>query len=85
MNSAVPDVKSIFGRAAEIDSPAERAAYLDEACGGDAELRRRSKNCWRRPTTPANSCSVRPWPRFTLPPTSSWLRRAPARSSGRTS
>jgi WD40 repeat protein/serine/threonine protein kinase len=34
------NVRSIFGRALEIDSPAERAAYLHEACGADAELRR---------------------------------------------
>jgi hypothetical protein len=33
------DVKSIFGRALEIDAAADRAAYLDEACGGDAGLR----------------------------------------------
>jgi serine/threonine protein kinase len=39
MNSAVPDLKSIFGQAAEIASPAERAAFLDEACGEDANLR----------------------------------------------
>src|SRR5262245_19544561 len=34
-----PDVKSIFGRALEIESSAGRAAYLDEACGPDAGLR----------------------------------------------
>src|SRR5262249_35136402 len=34
-----PDAKSIFGHALEIDSPAGRAAYLDEACGPDAGLR----------------------------------------------
>src|SRR5262245_44170865 len=33
------DVKSIFGRALEIESPPARAAYLDEACGGDGRLR----------------------------------------------
>src|SRR5439155_21695627 len=33
------DVKSIFGRAVELGSAAERAAYLEEACGGDAPLR----------------------------------------------
>jgi serine/threonine protein kinase/tetratricopeptide (TPR) repeat protein len=33
------DAKTIFGRAAEIDSPAERAVYLDQACAGGAELR----------------------------------------------
>jgi hypothetical protein len=39
MNANPPDVKSIFGRALAIDSPAERAAYLDGACSGDACLR----------------------------------------------
>jgi hypothetical protein len=33
------DIKSIFGRAVDARSPAERSAYLDEACGGDAALR----------------------------------------------
>ncbi len=33
------DVKSIFGRALELESPADRAAYLDEACGSDSGLR----------------------------------------------
>jgi hypothetical protein len=32
-------VQSIFGRALQIESPADRAAYLDEACGPDASLR----------------------------------------------
>ncbi|MCI0332437.1 MAG: serine/threonine-protein kinase [Planctomycetes bacterium] len=39
MSGEIPDVKSIYGRAAEIASPTERAAYLAEACGGDAGLR----------------------------------------------
>src|SRR5262245_33130741 len=39
MNNAAPDVKSIFGRALEIASPSDRAAYLDGACGGDNALR----------------------------------------------
>jgi tetratricopeptide (TPR) repeat protein len=34
-------VKSIFDEAAEIDSPEGRAAYLEHACGGDAELRKK--------------------------------------------
>src|SRR5262245_62992813 len=36
---AEPD--DIFCDALELASPAERAAYLDRACGGDADLRRR--------------------------------------------
>jgi WD40 repeat protein/serine/threonine protein kinase len=39
MGGAMADVKSIFGRALEIPTPAERAAYLDQACSGDARLR----------------------------------------------
>jgi serine/threonine protein kinase/DNA-binding SARP family transcriptional activator len=39
MNSTTPDLKTVFGQAAEIASPAERAAYLDEACGDNADLR----------------------------------------------
>jgi serine/threonine protein kinase len=39
VSSATGDVKTIFGRAREIVSPAERAAYLAEACGDNAELR----------------------------------------------
>src|SRR5947209_19702747 len=39
MTSATRDVKAIFGRALEIDSAADRAAYLGEACGADAALR----------------------------------------------
>src|SRR5262249_6050616 len=33
--------KDIFLAALEKATPADRAAYLDEACAGDAELRRR--------------------------------------------
>ncbi len=39
MNLNSPDVKSIFGRAMEMASPAARSAYLDEACGIDVGLR----------------------------------------------
>ena len=34
-------VKSLFLEASELADPAERAAYLAQECGGDAELRRR--------------------------------------------
>ena len=33
--------KSLFLAASDLDDPAERAAYLERACGGDAELRTR--------------------------------------------
>src|SRR5205823_2019302 len=39
MSTAAHDVKSIFGRAVELAAAADRAAYLDEACCGDAALR----------------------------------------------
>ncbi len=39
MNDKKSDVKTIFGRALEMESPEERAAYLDETCAGDVELR----------------------------------------------
>jgi serine/threonine protein kinase/Flp pilus assembly protein TadD len=39
MADSLADVKSIFGDALELRSPAERAAYLDQACGGDPRLR----------------------------------------------
>jgi serine/threonine-protein kinase len=39
MADSLAEVKSIFGEAVEIRSPAERAAYLDQACGGDSRLR----------------------------------------------
>jgi hypothetical protein len=34
-------LEAIFFAALEKTSPPERAAYLDEACAGDADLRRR--------------------------------------------
>src|SRR5262245_42226594 len=33
--------EQVFLAALDLDSPADRAAYLETACGGDAELRRR--------------------------------------------
>ena len=39
MGVAGADVKSIFGQAIAVASPAERAAYLQEACGSDPKLR----------------------------------------------
>jgi non-specific serine/threonine protein kinase/serine/threonine-protein kinase len=37
MTTPAGDVKEIFGKALEL-APAERAAYLEQACGGNAEL-----------------------------------------------
>ncbi|MBY0461499.1 MAG: serine/threonine protein kinase, partial [Gemmataceae bacterium] len=39
MNRPTPDAKSVFGRAAEIPSPADRAAFLDDACAGHPAVR----------------------------------------------
>jgi serine/threonine protein kinase/tetratricopeptide (TPR) repeat protein len=39
MGAARVDVKSIFGQAMALRSSEERAAYLQDACGGDAALR----------------------------------------------
>src|SRR5262245_57553494 len=39
MADTVADVKSIFGKALELSTPEDRAAYLDQACGGDSRLR----------------------------------------------
>ncbi|MBX9579006.1 MAG: protein kinase [Gemmataceae bacterium] len=39
--SDVTQVEAIYLAAAERSDPAERAAYLDDACGADADLRRR--------------------------------------------
>ena len=40
MGAKLPSVETVFGEAMEIAAPAERSAYLDRACGGDAVLRR---------------------------------------------
>jgi serine/threonine protein kinase len=40
MRVELPSVETVFSEAMEIAAPAERAAYLDRACGGDASLRR---------------------------------------------
>jgi len=39
-------VEDIFLAAVEKTGPEDRAAYLDEACKGDADLRRRSSGSW---------------------------------------
>src|SRR5258707_10103389 len=40
MSQQAPSPETIFGRVIEIAAPAERAAFLDQACGPDPELRR---------------------------------------------
>ncbi|MGE5194035.1 MAG: hypothetical protein ACM3U2_16185, partial [Deltaproteobacteria bacterium] len=39
MNQSPPDIKTIFGKALEIDSDDARAAFLDAACAGNEPLR----------------------------------------------
>jgi hypothetical protein len=39
MNEEPKDIKSIFAEAIEKKSSKERAAFLDEACAGDGDLR----------------------------------------------
>ena len=52
-------VESLFFAALE-RPPADRAAYLDEACAGDADLRRRVERSWPpSPRSPASSNSLR--------------------------
>ena len=41
MNDKPKDIKTIFAEAIEKHAGQERAAYLDEACGEDTQLRRR--------------------------------------------
>ena len=38
-NSFRPQARDLFLEAIEMQSPADRAAFLDEACAGDAGLR----------------------------------------------
>src|SRR2546430_1450042 len=39
MTTAAEQVKTLFGQALEIEAPADRAAFLDRACGSEADLR----------------------------------------------
>src|SRR4051795_7401612 len=41
MHPKSPAIEDVFFAALEHESPEARAAYLEEACGSDAELRRR--------------------------------------------
>ena len=40
MSTPAPNVKAVFDRAAEIESPAQREAYVAEACAGRPDVRR---------------------------------------------
>src|SRR5437667_10301954 len=39
MSRELPDTEAVFERAIELESPEDRAAFLDQACGNDPELR----------------------------------------------
>ena len=41
MSPEPSNVEAIFDQALRIESPTERAEYLDQACAGDSELRDR--------------------------------------------
>jgi len=41
MNKSTPSVETILAQAVEIAAPAERQAFVEEACGGDLALQRR--------------------------------------------
>ncbi len=41
MNTSTPSVETILAQAVEIASAAQRQAYVEQACGGDAELKHR--------------------------------------------
>ncbi len=45
MASQPPTIDDILCAAIEISSPDQRATYLDEACGGDTDLRTQVDNC----------------------------------------
>jgi serine/threonine protein kinase/WD40 repeat protein len=55
--------RSLFLAALDISDPAARAAYLDEACGGDVDLRRRLDDLLRAHAAPGGL------PGVALPPT----------------
>src|SRR5262249_585872 len=40
MTAPADDVKSLFGKALELTAPADRAAFLNEACAATPDLRR---------------------------------------------
>jgi WD40 repeat protein/serine/threonine protein kinase/Flp pilus assembly protein TadD len=47
MNATTPDAKEIFFSALDKESPEDQSNYLDEACGGNAELRQRVEQLLR--------------------------------------
>src|SRR5215204_5377354 len=47
MTTPADRLKAVFDQAVEIAPPADRAAYLDGACGGDADLRTRVEDLLR--------------------------------------
>jgi serine/threonine protein kinase/tetratricopeptide (TPR) repeat protein len=47
MGNHIPTVKEVFDQAHEIETPVERQAYLDKACGGSSELRHKVESLLR--------------------------------------
>ena len=51
--------EAIFAEAIEKGTPEARAAYLDQACGGDATYENASKHCSPLTTIPTVSWTIR--------------------------
>ena len=72
----------IFGEALEYPTPAERAAHLDQACGGDAALRQRIEALLRAHGGPDDFLEI-PVVRGDVPATASgWARGSPEDAIG---
>jgi hypothetical protein len=83
MNSPSP-LEAVFFAALEKDSPQERAAYLDRACAGDPDLRRRVEKILAAQVQ-AGSFLEQPAHSAVLNVGEQPAGEAPARSSARTS
>ena len=59
-----PNLDSLFEAAVEMKSAAERAAFLDQSCGDDLELRKQLELLLTSDEQ-AGSCSIRGLLRFT--------------------
>ncbi len=55
MTEVKPDAKAILGEALAKKSPEDLAAYLEQACGGDRQLRLRVEAMLRRPARAARA------------------------------
>ena len=60
MSASAPNVRSIFDSVIEIDSPAQRQAYLDAACAGQPEIRQKVDALLRSHDDPGSFLQVPP-------------------------